>query len=76
MIPERDITIQHAAGLLNVSEDYVRKLIGQGRLRLSQANHSELVPLNQVLALKAEFKEAADRALDEMVALSQAMGLE
>ena len=71
-----EITAQQAADLLNVSRPYVEGLIDKGALPARMAGNQRCVPLSDVLAYKRETLAKSNAALDEMVALSQEMGLE
>lgn len=71
-----EITTQQAADLLNVSRPYVEGLIEKGALLARIAGQERRLPLSDVLAYKRETLAKSNAALDEMVALSQEMGLE
>lgn len=71
-----EITTQQAADLLNVSRPFVVGLIEKGTLPARMVGTHRRLLLSDVLAYKAETKAKSLAALQEMVALSQEMGLE
>lgn len=73
---KREITTQQAADLLNVSRPFVVGLIEKGTLPVRMVGTHRRLLLSDVLAYKAETKARSLAALQEMVALSQEMGLE
>ena len=75
--PEPEITTQQAADLLNVSRPYVAGLIDKGMLPAARmvGNHRRL-PLQDVLAYRAESHDRRRQTLDELAAYDQELGLE
>jgi hypothetical protein len=72
----RLLTIPQAAELLGgVSWAYVKDLIARGELPSPMVEEKEVVVFEDVMALRERKFEAPGKALDEMVALSQELGL-
>jgi excisionase family DNA binding protein len=72
---EADVTTQQAAAILNVSRPFVVGLIDKGLLPARMVGNQRRLPLRDVLAYKTENRAKRRKALDEMAALDQELGL-
>jgi excisionase family DNA binding protein len=73
---EPEITTQQAAELLNVSRPYVVRLIDKGTLPARMVGNHRRLPLQDVLAYKADSRAKRRQTLRELVTLDQELGLE
>jgi excisionase family DNA binding protein len=73
---EAEITTQQAADLLNISRPSLIQLLDEGKLPYRRIGTHRRIPLEPVLAYKAEAYDKRKAALDEMSALHQELGLE
>jgi excisionase family DNA binding protein len=73
---EPEITTQQAAELLNVSRPYVVSLIDKGTLPARMVGNDRRLPLQDVLACKADSRAKRRQTLRELAALDQELGLE
>jgi excisionase family DNA binding protein len=73
---EPEITTQQAAELLNVSRPYVVSLIDKGTLPARMVGNHRRLPLQDVLAYKADSRAKRRQTLRELTALDQELGLE
>jgi excisionase family DNA binding protein len=73
---EPEITTQQAAELLNVSRPYVVSLIDKGTLPARMVGNHRRLPLQDVLAYKADSRAKRRQTLRELVTLDQELGLE
>jgi excisionase family DNA binding protein len=73
---EPEITTQQAADLLNVSRPYVVGLIEKGTLPARMVGNHRRLPLQDVLAYKADSRAKRRQALRELAAYDQELGLE
>ena len=71
-----DVTPQQAAALLNVSRPFVVGLIEKGLLPARMVGSQHRLPLKDVLAYKEENRAKRRKALAELVALDQGLGIE
>jgi excisionase family DNA binding protein len=71
-----EVTTSQAADLLNVSRPFLIGLVENGTLPARRVGTHRRLPLRDVLAYKAENFARRSKALDELVALDQALGLE
>jgi excisionase family DNA binding protein len=69
------LTTQQAADFLNVSRPYFIRLLEQGAIPHTKTGSHRRVRLDDVLAYKRQRDAERRRALDDLVALSQEMGL-
>ncbi|BGE86729.1 MULTISPECIES: excisionase family DNA-binding protein [Methylosinus] len=77
LIPlEAEITTQQAAELLNVSRPFVIGLIEKGSLPARMVGNQRRLPLQEVLAYKAENRASRREALAELAEQDRALGLE
>jgi excisionase family DNA binding protein len=72
---EAEITTQQAADLLNVSRPFLVGLIDNGILLARMVGKHRRLPLRDVLAYKADQSAKREKALDEIVAIDQELGL-
>ena len=73
---EPEITTQQAADLLNVSRPYVVGLIDKGTLPARMVGNHRRLPLQDVLAYKADSRARRRQTLRELAAYDQEIGLE
>jgi excisionase family DNA binding protein len=71
-----EVTTQQAAALLNVSRPYLVGLIDKGELPARMVGNQRRLPLKDVLAYKADNFAKRSKALDQLVAHDQELGLE
>jgi excisionase family DNA binding protein len=72
---EAEITTQQAADLLNVSRPFLVGLIDNGILPARMVGKHRRLPLRDVLSYKADQFAKREKALDEIVAIDQELGL-
>ena len=72
---EAEITTQQAAELLNVSRPFVVGLIERGLLPSRMVGNQRRLPLDGVLAYKADNRARRHKIVDEMAAIDQELGL-
>ena len=70
-----EITTQKAADILNVSQTFLIGLIDSGILSAHMVGAHRRLPLREVLAYKADQFAKRERALDDIVAIDQELGL-
>ncbi|MGO9237978.1 MAG: excisionase family DNA-binding protein [Methylocella sp.] len=76
LIPvEAEVTTQQAAELLNVSRPYLVGMIEKGLLPSRMVGNQRRLPLQDVLAYKADNRAKRRETLREMAALDQELGL-
>jgi excisionase family DNA binding protein len=73
---EAEITTQQAASLLNVSRPYLVGMVEKGLLPVRMVGNQRRLPLQDVLAYKAENRARRREALAELAAHDQALRLE
>ncbi len=72
---DAEITTQQAAAILNVSRPFVVGMIDKGLLPARMVGNQRRIPLSDVLAYKAENRAERRKALEELAALDQQLGL-
>ena len=70
-----ELTTVEAADILNVSRPYLIKLLDEGKMPYRMVGSHRRIPLRDVMSYKAESDKRMDEAMDELVALSQELGL-
>ena len=70
-----ELTTQEAADLLNVSRPYLIKQIEAGAIPHHKVGRHRRIRFDDLMVYKQQIHEKSSRALDEMVALSEEMGL-
>jgi excisionase family DNA binding protein len=73
---EAEITTQQAAAILNVSRPYLVGMVEKGILPARMVGNQRRLPLQDVLAYKAENRAKRRASLAELAAHDQALGLE
>ena len=73
---DAELTTQQAADMLNVSRPHLTKLIDAGAIPHRKVGTHRRVLVADILAYKAEARAKQSRAIDDMVALSQELGLD
>jgi excisionase family DNA binding protein len=72
---QADLTTQEAAELLNVSHPYLIGKIESGEIPCHEAGHHYQIGFEDLMTYKRQVNATSSQALDEIVALSEAMGL-
>ena len=76
LIPiQAELTTQEAANLLNVSRPYLIKQIELGEIPHHKVGKHRRIHFNDLMVYKDRIDLATAQGLDEMVAISQALGL-
>lgn len=70
-----ELSVHQAAELLNVSRPFFVELLQSGEIPYHEAGGYHRVFLNDLMAYKAKTREAQSKALDELVALGQELGI-
>jgi len=70
-----ELTTHQAAELLNVSRPYLIKLLEQGHIPYRKVGSHRRIPTQPLLEYKAREEEKANSALDEIVSLTEKLGL-
>lgn len=70
-----ELTTQEAADLLNVSRPYLIKKIEAGDIPCHKVGRHRRIRFDDLMAYKQRIDAECSQALDEMVALSEEMGL-
>lgn len=70
----RELTTQQAADLLNVSRQYLVRLLDQGRIPFSKTGRHRRLRIEDVLAFKRDRDRARAHHLDDLVQLSEEVG--
>lgn len=76
MIPHHaELTTMEAADILNVSRPYLIKLLETGEIPFRKVGRHRRVLMEDLMAYKAKSDSQRRAAMDELVALSEEMGL-
>ena len=75
-ITSTELTTNQAADLLNVSRMFVIREIEAGRLSCRKVGTHRRVPLEAALAYKQHMFDRASKALDDIAAIDEALGLD
>ncbi len=70
----REMTTQQAADLLNVSRQYLVKLLDDGKIPFGRTGKHRRLKIEDVVAFKTQRDRERSTALDELTALSQEFG--
>lgn len=70
-----EVTTQQAADLLNVSRPFLVKLLEEGRIPHKKVGRHRRIRFEDLMAFKRKDDIEREAALDELVALSQELGL-
>jgi len=72
---QADLTTQEAAELLNVSHPYLIDKIESGEIPHHEVGHHYQIGFEDLMTYRRQANTTSSQALDEMVALSEEMGL-
>lgn len=75
MFTQLELTTHQAAEILNVSHAYLIKLLKQGRILYRESGSQQIILTQSLLKYKAVEEEKANRALEEIVFISEKLGL-
>jgi excisionase family DNA binding protein len=70
-----ELTTQQAADLMGVSRPFLVKEIEKGRLRCRKVGKHRRIRYSDLMAYKRKVEAASEKALDELIAQSQELGL-
>ncbi len=76
MIPHHaELTTVEAAGILNVSRPYLIKLLESGEIRFRKVGTHRRILMEDLMAYKEKSEKQSRAAMNELVALSEELGL-
>lgn len=76
MIPHHtELTTMEAADILNVSRPYLIKLLESGKIRFRKVGTHRRITMEDLMAYKEKSARQSRAAMDELVALSEELGL-
>ncbi|MCY3916593.1 MAG: helix-turn-helix domain-containing protein [Chloroflexi bacterium] len=76
MIPHHaELTTVEAADILNVSRPYLIKLLEAGEIRFRKVGTHRRILMEELMAYKEKSERRSRAAMDELVALSEELGL-
>ncbi len=76
IIPQHaELTTMEAADILNVSRPYLIKLLESGEIEYRKVGRHRRITMENLLAYKMKSDKASRAAMDELVALSEELGL-
>jgi excisionase family DNA binding protein len=70
----KELTTQQAADILNVSRQYLVRLLDEGRLPCSKTGSHRRILVGDLLAFKLERDQNRREALDKLTQLSEDLG--
>ena len=70
----KELTTQQAADLLNVSRQYLVRLLGEGKIPFSKTGKHRRLRIEDVLRYQSERDRQRRAKLDELTALSEELG--
>lgn len=70
----RELTTQRAADLLNVSRQYVVRLLEEGKIPFTRTGSHRRLKIEDVLAFKEQRDRAREQQLDELAQLHEDLG--
>jgi excisionase family DNA binding protein len=70
----KELTTQQAADLLNVSRQYLVRLLGEGRIPYTRTGKHRRLRIEDVLTFKEQRDRERGAALDELTRMSQEIG--
>jgi len=73
---DHELTTYEAADLLNVSRGYILKLLNEKKLGFKMVGTHRRIRLEELLTYKDSMRANSEKALDELSAVSQELGLE
>ena len=71
---DKDVSVDEAAMLLNVSHPFVEKLLDDGTIPAVEADASKRIRLRDVLAYRRRRSDKSRRLLDEALSFAQEHG--
>lgn len=76
MVPHHaELTTMEAADILNVSRPYLIKLLEKGEIRFRKVGTHRRILMEELMAYKEKSDRQSRAAMDELVALSEDLGL-